>query len=334
MVAEPRQGISAARVLVRGGMLALAAVLGLVLGCPFELQRGLSCGDGWWDPEFEECDPRDPDQPWLDACREDGFMLTDAVCDPQTCTVRASEAECNVCGDGRAAGLEECDGTDLREQTCLGALSCDSDCRLDYSACEPDCGDGVVLGDEECEFGVDGGFKNLACSDYESTAIGFDKPYASGTVGSCNKDTCTFGRNDCSFCGDGELDPKYFDHIAPQGTAEFPVEICDGDEVNPTVLEDHCEALCVDDPINGDVVVHCDFECADDCSGIAAVDDVIPDPQAIGCCLAKGSPCPTYETEGVPDLPCCSWLENPEWFEKKECPYAETGQIPLVLICP
>lgn len=308
----------------------------MLLGCPFELQRGLSCGDGWWDPEFEECDPHDPDAPFVDACREQGGFDKDAECDPQTCTVRASEADCNQCGDGRAAGTEECDGQDLREQTCVGVLSCDDDCHLDYSACEQVCGDGVVLGDEECEFGVDGGFKNLACSDYESTAIGLDKPYASGTIGSCNKDTCTFGRNDCSFCGDGELDPGYIDYIAPQGTAPFPVELCDGSEVESAVLEDHCEPLCVDDPINGDVVVHCDFECADDCSGIAPPGDVIPDPEALGCCVAKDAPCPKFNLEGVPDLPCCSWLDKPEWLADEKCVVAETEPFPeqISYICP
>jgi hypothetical protein len=330
----PRQGILATHMLVRGSTLVLGAALGLVLGCPFELQRGLSCGDGWWDPEFEECDPRDPDQPYLEACRDQGGFKKNAECDPQTCTVRASEAECNECGDGRAADTEQCDGEDLRGATCLGVLSCDDDCRLDYSACEQDCGDGIVLGNEECEFDVDGGFKNLACSDYDSTAIGLDKPYASGTIGSCNKDTCTFGRNDCSFCGDGERDPQYLDIIAPQGTAEFPVEICDGSEVEPTVLEEHCEALCIDDPINGDVVVHCDFECADNCSGIAPVNDIIPDPAALGCCVAKDAPCPKFGIEGVPDLPCCSWLENPDWLAEEKCVVAETNTIPITFICP
>jgi hypothetical protein len=330
----PRQGILATHMLVRASTLVLGAALGLVLGCPFELQRGLSCGDGWWDPEFEECDPRDPDQPYLEACRDQGGFDMDAECDPQTCTVRASEAECNRCGDGRAADDEQCDGQDLRGATCLGVLSCDEDCQLDYSACEQDCGDGVVLGNEECEFGVDGGFKNLACSDYDSTAIGLDKPYASGMIGSCNKDTCTFGRNDCSFCGDGERDPEYLDIIAPQGTAEFPVEICDGSEVEPTVLEEHCEALCIDDPINGDVVVHCDFECADNCSGIAPISDIIPDPEALGCCVAKDAPCPKFGIEGVPDLPCCSWLENPDWLAEEKCVVAETNTIPITFICP
>jgi hypothetical protein len=333
MPTGPHHGLNATRMLVRGGTLALGAALGLVLGCPFELQRGLSCGDGWWDPEFEECDPRDVDQPYLEACRDQNFAK-DAECDPQTCRIRASEDFCNDCGDGIAAGDEQCDGEDLRDATCVGTLSCNDDCQLDYSGCEEDCGDGVVLGSEECEVGVEDGFKNLACSDYESTAIGLDKPYAAGMIGSCNEDTCTFGRNDCSFCGDGELDPEYIDYIAPQGTAAFPVEICDGDEVEPGVLEDHCEALCIDDPINGDVVVNCDFECAQDCSGIAPPGDVIPDPEALGCCVAKDSPCPKFGIEGVPDLPCCSWLENPEWLADEKCVVAETNTIPITFICP
>ncbi len=313
----------------------LAGSLGFVAGCPFELQRGLSCGDGWWDPEFEECDPRDVDEPYRDQCRAQGYMLRDATCDPQTCTIRASEEDCNECGDGKAGGDEACDGQDLRGQTCSGTLSCTSKCELDYSACAVMCGDHVVLGDEECEAGVENGFaKTLACSDYESTAIGLDKPYASGMIGACNQETCTFGRNDCSFCGDGELDPEYTDYIAPQGTAQFPRELCDGDEVDPALLEDHCEALCVDDPINGDVVVHCDFQCASDCSGIAPISDIIPDPESLGCCVAKDAPCPKFGIEGVPNLPCCSWLENPEWLEDQKCVPAETNMIPVSYVCP
>jgi hypothetical protein len=317
---------------VRGGTLVLAGILGFVAGCPFELQRGLSCGDGWWDPEYEECDPRDTEKPYLDNCRDQGFILRDATCDPQTCLIRASEEDCNACGDGIAAGSEQCDGEDLREQTCVGNLTCDANCQLDYSACEQVCGDGVVLGDEECEAGVESGFKNLACSNYESTAVGVaDKPYASGTIGACNKDSCTFGRNDCSFCGDGVLDPLYTDIIAPQGTAEFPGELCDGDEVDPTLLDEHCE-VCVEDAINGDVVLSCDFECAADCSGIAPINDIIPGPESLGCCIAKDSPCPLGQV-GVPDLPCCSWLEKPEWAAIELCVWENT--LPeMGKICP
>jgi hypothetical protein len=264
--------------------LVLGAVLGSVLGCPLELQRGVSCGDGWWDPEFEECDPRDVDAPYIDACRDRG-ILVDAECDPQTCTIRASEEDCQ--------------------------------CRLDPSACAQVCGDGQVLGHEECDPEFEqGGFKSPECRDYKSNGSIHGKHYADGMVGPCNENNCTFGRLGCNFCGDGVQDGAYTDWIAPTGTATFLAEVCDGAEVEKQALQEHCVELCLgaDEQINGDVVLHCDFECADDCSGVAPPDDVIlvpgQDPAAHDCCLAQGSPCPTGLDENVPDLPCCSWLPS------------------------
>jgi hypothetical protein len=285
------------RKLVGGCMLALGGVLGLVLGCPLELQRGLSCGDGWWDPEFEECDPRDVDAPYRDACRERGFDV-DAVCDPQTCTIRASDEDCL--------------------------------CRLDEAACEQVCGDGLVQGHEECEPGIQGGFKVHECINYMSTATPIrDKHYAWGNVGSCNADNCTFGRNGCSFCGDGVVDPAYTDWLALEGTQEFPAEVCDGAVADEHALDEHCEMKCIgedEDPPNGDVVLRCDFECAPDCSGFAPLNDVVvpgQDAAVLGCCVAKGSPCPQFG--GVPQLSCCSWLENSKWLDEKKCVPAITG---------
>ena len=326
--------VAVARMLVRSGTLVLAAALGIIAGCPFD--RGFSCGDGWWDPEYEECDPRDITQPYLDACRDKGFAK-DAECDPNTCMIRASEADCNECGDGVAGPGEQCDGQDLRGQTCNGTLACSDQCQYDYSACEEDCGDGVVLGGEECEIGVDPGFsKSLACTDYATSTVvgpGFDKPYASGTIGACSADTCKFGRNDCTFCGDGQLDREYTDVIAPSGTDNFPEELCDGAEVHPDLLEEHCEGLCGDPP-PGDVTLNCDFQCADDCLGIEPISDIIPPqtPEALGCCIAKGSPCPMYEA--VPDLPCCSWLDNPDWLAMEKCVPENSNQVPITYICP
>ncbi|PRQ04109.1 hypothetical protein ENSA5_10680 [Enhygromyxa salina] len=346
----------------RGVLLLLALAAGVVAGCPLELDRGVSCGDGWWDPDNEQCDPRDPAS-YINACRAQGFAV-DAECDPESCEVRASEADCTVCGDNVASGDEECDGNDLRGRGCeagSGVLRCTDACTFDYDGCPEVCGDEVVNGTEECEPNLSCGddsdctgdrvcyqlfgecvaagenfAPNLSCRGYNTKAIGISKGYVSGTIDRCT-DECFFGRNNCGFCGDDQLDGEYSDLVFPSGEpVTFPAEVCDGAQAQPELLEAYCEPLCIDEPTNSDVVVLCDFECNADCTGFAGPSDVVPDqnPEAIGCCLAKGSPCPNFDTEGVPNFPCCSWLDNPKWFEDKKCVAADTGQIPITYVCP
>src|SRR5690606_25905890 len=178
-----------------------ALVIGIVLGCLGDLPRGRSCGDGWWDPQYEECDRSSDDLSYLEACRaqEQGWTK-DADCDPDTCELRASEIDCQWCGDGVASGTEACDGNDVRGTTCpsgSGVVRCTEDCTLDFELCPAVCGDGIVADTEECEpslsCGSDddcgpgrvcyqllgecvpsgGGFgPNLSCSVYNTTAIG------------------------------------------------------------------------------------------------------------------------------------------------------------------
>lgn len=354
MVSAPAPRLSASPVW-RAGLLLAALGLGFLAGCPFELPRGLSCGDGWWDPQFEACDPRDPARAYIDACRDDGFDV-DATCDPQTCTI-----QCDVCGDGVASSTEQCDGNDLHGNSCVvGTLRCNADCTFDYSDCPPVCGDDIVNGDEECEAELvcagnddcaagmtcyqgncivigENFLPNLSCSDYATTAVGINKPYASGTIGACVKDGCYFGRNDCSFCGDGELDGPYDDLTAPGGKSSFPAEVCDGDQFDRNALEAHCKSVCDgEQPFNADVVALCDYECRADCSDFAATGDVLPgqDPEDFGCCLAEDSPCPNFDVEGVPEYPCCSWFDNPKWMEAKKCVLADTGTLPMKWVCP
>jgi hypothetical protein len=333
---------------------ALAA--GLVLGsCLGELPRGRSCGDGWWDQEFEDCDPSSADQRWVDACRDQGWDV-DASC-TDFCELRASEADCNRCGDGIAAGSEQCDGDDVRGATCpggAGTVRCTDVCTLDYEQCPAVCGDGIVNGNEECDAGnvectgdetcgpgrvcsallgkcvsVSGGFDpNLVCSDYPTTAIGFDKPYASGNVDRCTN-LCEFGRNHCSFCGDGQLDPNpYTDRIFPEGTATFPGERCDGNQAVASDIDSYCKPLCIDEFVAANVVLACDFKCNNSCSGFAPPEDVTPGE--LGCCLAKNSPCPFQGTANVPDLPCCAWAGKP--VEQHNC--VPSGNIPVSYVCP
>jgi len=345
----------------RSVLLVVAFAAGGLLACPLELERGVSCGDGWWDDDYEECDPKDPARSFVDACRARGFAR-DAECDPKTCELLDSDEQCNQCGDGVAAGAEECDGLDLRGQACTGGtgvLRCSDSCKLDYEDCPAVCNDGVVTAPEECDPSLQCGSDSdcgddrvcyeltgecitigedfapmLSCSGYTTTAIGINKPYASGTISRCTSE-CFFGRNNCGFCGDGQLDGNFDDFVYPgSGPVEFPAEVCDHDLAVPKRLELFCEPLCVDDPINSDVVVNCDFECSADCSGFVPLVVPDPSPESIGCCLAKGSPCPNFGTEGVPEFPCCSWLDNPEWLAEEKCVAAESRQIPITLVCP
>jgi len=348
-----------------GRVLALACGLlaGTTAGCLNDLPRGRSCGDGWWDPEHEECDPSSLDDSYIDACRERGLGVVDAKCDPNSCEILATEQDCTRCGDGVATGDEPCDGNDLRGATCpggSGVLQCDQ-CKLVYDNCPSICGDGIVSGTEECEHALSCGDDsdcganrqcyslfgecvpsqgfgpNLSCSYYNTKAIGKNKPYVSGTISRCT-DSCFFGRNNCGFCGDGELDAAYPDFVYPNGDqTEIPAEVCDGDKADQGLLAAHCEPLCINDPINADVVVLCDFECNAGCTGFAQPEGVIDPGQhadALGCCLAKGSPCPNFGATGVPEFPCCSWLRNPEWLAEKKCVAKQTEVIPVTMVCP
>lgn len=349
---------------MRSAAAGLGLVIGLTLGCLGELPRGRSCGDGWWDPEYEQCDPSSEDRSYVDACRAQGWAR-DATCNPDTCEIEASEQQCQQCGDGVASGTEECDGNDVRGATCpsgSGVVRCTDKCTLDFDLCPAVCGDGIVNGTEECEPSLacgsdedcgegracyellsecvpsEGFGPNLACSYYTTTALGIaakiDKPYASGNISQCTDD-CFFGRNRCGFCGDGVLDGMYSDFVFPGGeVVTFPGEFCDGNQAAPSDIEAHCKPLCVNEPINGDVVVLCDIECNDKCTGFAPPDDIAPSPESLGCCLAAGSPCPNFDKPGVPDLPCCAWLEKPEWLEQAKCVPKDTDALPITYVCP
>jgi cysteine-rich repeat protein len=60
------------------------------------------------------------------------------------------------CGNGKAQGPEDCDGTDLRGKTCSsfgytqGLLKCNTQCVYDFHQCST-CGDGIVGYGEQCD---------------------------------------------------------------------------------------------------------------------------------------------------------------------------------------
>ncbi len=335
--------------------------LGVGAGCLLDLDQRFSCGDGYV-AESEECDPADPDARHIDACRALGFPA-DATCDPITCTIRDDEAQCNVCGDGVAAGNEQCDGNDLQDATCpqndgpgQNKVECRANCTLDFDGCPEKCGDGIVTGNEECDpvgncesdfdcprghvcyiaqsfnecVPSSGAFAPLiACGYFPLTAVDIEKDgYSSGTISGCSQQ-CLYGRNECGFCGDGVLDGPYSDFVAPTGSANFAAEICDGQAADPDKLAAYCRPLCLEAPFDPNASVRCDFECQDGCKGFELPDDISPgevDPASLACCLGPGSRC---EGEGVPDLPCCAAPDKPK---DEVCVWSNTP--PMAKICP
>jgi hypothetical protein len=316
------------------GGFAGALILGLCASCPFELPRGLSCGDGWWDTEFEECDPADPRGSHLDACRDQGYLV-DARCDPTTCEIVADVEQCNTCGDGVRAGDEACDGYDLPDDArCPGQLPgtvrCTADCTLDFDDCPSECGNGLLDPGEECdpmlacETDADCpaaspvchpelfecmradvlGQADDACQGYPVTAWddGGKASYGEhGRVGRCTDD-CVFDRTDCNFCGDGVLDGAYGDLGWPDIVETQDAELCDG-VADPETLSQRCFELCGVDPVPG-AVLRCGYSgCAPDCS----------EPLFAGfnfseCCVVSGVACPPNDLVG---LDCCYWHDNP-----------------------
>jgi hypothetical protein len=148
---------------------ALLVVLGLVVG---------GCGDD--APHHEtRCD---------DSVDNDGDGRVD--CDDTDCwgTPQCPEAQC---GDGVAAGSEECDGSDLDGWTCQelgydgGALSCGADCTLVTTGCtgDPVCGNGFIDAGEPCDGAALGG----------ATCVSLG--YTSGTV-TCDA-SCLFDVSQC-----------------------------------------------------------------------------------------------------------------------------------------
>jgi hypothetical protein len=131
------------------------------------------------------------------------------------------------CGDGTLATSEECEGFDLRGETCVdrgfsgGRLACAADCTFDETLCVS-CGDGVVGGSEVCDTTVD---PALTCE----LVLG---PGATGTL-SCAED-CMSIVDDA--CVDAPVDTPF----APCDDVANP---CTG-ELSCTVTE--LGAICIE----------------------------------------------------------------------------------------
>jgi cysteine-rich repeat protein len=69
-----------------------------------------------------------------------------------TAACEVDKTTCSGCGNDQIDDIEECDGSDLGGQTCMGdgTLTCTEMCTIDRSQCFV-CGDGVLAKSEECD---------------------------------------------------------------------------------------------------------------------------------------------------------------------------------------
>lgn len=117
-----------------------------------------------------------------------------------------SDANDNLCGDGKMQANEDCEGGDLQGATCdslnlgTGTLKCTNRCVYDVASCEG-CGNGVKQSDEECD-GSDLGGATCDVLGFEGGSI------SCGTNCRLITSACTGdGHGSVSpMCGNGTMD--------------------------------------------------------------------------------------------------------------------------------
>jgi hypothetical protein len=160
-----------------------------------ECQDGLTCNDEGWceggcipDCAGKECGS--------DGC---GDNHNCGECDAGwTCNRIGKCVRPETCNNGELETYEECEGFELRGQTCEslgfddGNLACHDDCILDTSQCRK-CGNNVAEPGEACD-GADLGEKSCQ-------SLGF----VGGTL-SCRPDCMGVDTLECHYCGNGIID--------------------------------------------------------------------------------------------------------------------------------
>jgi len=234
-----------------------------------------------------------------------------------------SDCTANICGDGNAAGTEECDGADLNGAACSdigctsGTPTCLTDCTLDYSACGgcPACDNdgtceagedctscandcptftgGAVCGNNVCETAA--GEDCLSCSsDCNGKQNGREsRRYCCGDgdgqspVG-CNDSRCTSDINTCT--------------STPTGSACCGDLLCEGSETSA-----NCEIDCGADPC-GNLICEPGFgedscTCPGDCGPPAGSETSCGDGTDNDC--DGNVDCNDSDCNGVPPCPDC-----------------------------
>ena len=132
-----------------------------LLSCAEGSRTSGLCGDNTVSPG-EDCDP--PSVGACDSdCRRDISKCGDGVCEnPETHDNCPEDCDVNQtgCGNNIREMGEDCDGSDLHDETCetqgfgVGTLACDEHCKFDTTLCEAAafCGNGVKDDStEECD---------------------------------------------------------------------------------------------------------------------------------------------------------------------------------------
>ena len=250
---------------------------GMVAGCLLELDVQRSCGDGYHDPRFEECDPGD-----------DESIPRDCSCDPESCAL-------SCCGDGIIDAEEQCEGTNWKTRPPCQGWTCEN-CQV---VC-PRCGNGQLDYGEECDFEFEAISTMPTSCDVVSVPGHPDERYEPGGSPTCRAD-CRWDRSTCNLCGNGKLDDQISDPTT--GVINVP-ERCDGELFNLSDRFERCLAVC------GEEGRDCKATCGESCLEI----DV--DPGNSDCCVrpdyprAAGVPCCCELPEGeVPEY--CSDVFDP-----------------------
>ena len=190
----------ARRVIRRASLTCIFIVMVFCGGCssrPFGGSAGVDggLGDAHWGDGSTDSYPDPPDSGEIDGSI-DGRVPSS-------------------CGNGVAEPGEECDGDELRGETCEGLtghlegdLGCTETCVYDTGPCHT-CGDGVASGNEQCD-GND--FGGQTCLDFTG--------HTQGSL-TCFAD-CTVDTSLCHTCGDGVRESS---------------EVCDGDELGGASCE-------------------------------------------------------------------------------------------------
>ncbi len=186
-----------------------------------------SCGDGIIEPP-ETCDDGNVDEG--DGCSEDCSTETGYACPApgEECVLLA------VCGDGKLGMGEECDdnntkGNDGCSESCL--VEAGWECPAIGSRCAPiACGDGIVVGPEQCEDGGDPPESGDGCSEQCRLEPGHFCPEEGKT---CKETECGNGKREGDEpCDDGNKDVG--DGCTP---------LC---EREPTCVDGACTSTCGD----------------------------------------------------------------------------------------